>query len=152
MKPQREVSIPGKALVVGLGVSGRALCELLLLRGARVTATDMRPRRDFGDSLDELEARGCVFKLGAHDVADFTGADLVIVSPGVPLDIEPLQGSRAAGCGNRRGTGLGIPVRGYAHRRRDRHERQDGPLRRYWGRCAVRQAERPSSAEISGPR
>ncbi|MCE5244497.1 MAG: UDP-N-acetylmuramoyl-L-alanine--D-glutamate ligase [Syntrophobacteraceae bacterium] len=91
MKTDREIQMPGKALVVGMGVSGRALCELLLRGGVRVTATDMRPRGDFGDALDPLEACGCSLKLGAHDLRDFLDADLIIVSPGVPLDIEPLR-------------------------------------------------------------
>lgn len=86
-----------RVLVVGLGVSGRAACALLRRRGAEVTATDIRPRAAFGSALDGLEASGCALRLGDHRPGDFLGADRIVVSPGVPLDIEPLREARSRG-------------------------------------------------------
>lgn len=86
-----------KVLIVGLGVSGRAVCTLLRSRGAEVTATDIRQRADFNGALDGLETSGCTLRLGEHSVEDFIGADRVIVSPGIPLDIEPLVEARRRG-------------------------------------------------------
>jgi UDP-N-acetylmuramoylalanine--D-glutamate ligase len=86
-----------KTLVVGLGKSGLAVCALLLSRGVAVTATDLRPRSEFNGSLDEIEQSGCILRLGSHRLEDFVGADLIIVSPGVPLDIEPLEAARRRG-------------------------------------------------------
>jgi UDP-N-acetylmuramoylalanine--D-glutamate ligase len=86
-----------KILVVGLGVSGRAVCELLLDRGAEVRATDLRPLSEFGSALDSLGKAGVILRLGGHSREDFLGADTIIVSPGIPLDIEPLARARNAG-------------------------------------------------------
>lgn len=84
-------------LVVGLGVSGRAVCELLLKKGTRVVGTDLRTREQFGSALDVLESQGCILRLGSHLLEDFTQADQIVLSPGVPLDLEPLQVAGRAG-------------------------------------------------------
>ena len=86
-----------KILVVGLGVSGRAVCTLLRGRGADVTGTDIRERAVFNGALDGLEAAGCSLSLGGHRSEDFTKADRIIVSPGIPLDIAPLVEARRRG-------------------------------------------------------
>jgi len=80
-----------KVLVVGLGVSGRSVCELLLRQGYQVVGTDLRLRAQFGSELDLLEQQGCSFRLGSHQQEDFLTADRIIVSPGVPLDLVPLR-------------------------------------------------------------
>jgi UDP-N-acetylmuramoylalanine--D-glutamate ligase len=86
-----------KTLVVGLGKSGRAVCDLLLKQGVRVRATDLRPRVEFDGALDGIENAGCALTLGAHRIEDFLEADRVIVSPGIPLDIRPLREARDRG-------------------------------------------------------
>jgi UDP-N-acetylmuramoylalanine--D-glutamate ligase len=88
---------PSKVVVVGMGISGRSVCELLLQQNSQVIATDIRSRDHFNGALDPLEERGCLLRLGAHRLQDFLGADQIVVSPGVPLDIEPLE--EAAGKG-----------------------------------------------------
>lgn len=86
-----------RALVVGLGVSGRSVCELMLRRGMQVTGTDLRTGSQFGGDLASLREAGCRFSLGPHRLEDFLEADLIVVSPGVPLDIEPLMAARKKG-------------------------------------------------------
>ena len=86
-----------KTLVVGLGMSGRAVCALLRSRGAEVSATDLRSRPEFNGTLDGIEEAGCSLRLGYHRLEDFLEADRIIVSPGVPLEIEPLKEARARG-------------------------------------------------------
>ena len=90
-------AVPKRVLVVGLGVSGRAVCHLLRKRGIKVVATDIMPRPAFHGKLDSLEASGCTLHLGEHLIEDFTGADQIIVSPGIPLDIEPLKEAQRRG-------------------------------------------------------
>ncbi len=93
-----QKSLGGKyTLVVGLGVSGLSVCELLRRQGEPVIATDLRQREHFRGELDSLEALGCAFRLGEHCLDDFLSADLIIVSPGVPLDLEPLMKARQQG-------------------------------------------------------
>jgi UDP-N-acetylmuramoylalanine--D-glutamate ligase len=93
----RSYTPPGKALVVGLGVSGMAVCELLLRQGVEVIATDIRSGEHFRGALEGLEKQGCLLRLGEHRTEDFTGVDQIVVSPGVPLDISPLEEARALG-------------------------------------------------------
>jgi len=68
-------------LVVGLGKSGQAAARFLAERGAKVTANDSR---DAVDGAEALEAAGVTLALGGHDEAAFTGAELIVLSPGVP--------------------------------------------------------------------
>ncbi|OEU76860.1 MAG: UDP-N-acetylmuramoylalanine--D-glutamate ligase [Desulfuromonadales bacterium C00003093] len=84
-----------RVVVIGAGLSGQALVRYLLQRGATVALSDHREAGQIAglDSLDGLPIR---FDLGAHSLDLFEQADLVAVSPGVPLDCEPLK--RAASC------------------------------------------------------
>lgn len=85
-----------KILVVGLARSGIGAANFLSLLGAKVTITDKRS----GDALAEN-----VKKLtpGIDVVTDdnpkelFEMSDMIVVSPGVPLNIESLQHARAGG-------------------------------------------------------
>ncbi len=90
------IDLQGKrVLVVGLGRSGVAAAQLCAARGARVTVTDSRGAGDLGAALAALPA-GVAQALGGHPEAVFTGADLIVLSPGVP-EIAPLRAARAAG-------------------------------------------------------
>ncbi|XYI00489.1 UDP-N-acetylmuramoyl-L-alanine--D-glutamate ligase [Sorangium sp. So ce1128] len=71
-------------IVVGLGRSGVAAARLLMERGARVIANDGAPRERLSAAAASLEAEGAALAVGGHDPALFEGADLVVVSPGVP--------------------------------------------------------------------
>jgi UDP-N-acetylmuramoylalanine--D-glutamate ligase len=83
--------------VVGLGVSGRAAVRFLAGRGAQVLATDLRRAEALSSEVNELRPLCERLTLGGHAFRDFIGADLIVVSPGVPLDIEPLRAARDAG-------------------------------------------------------
>jgi len=93
-----EMKLAGaRAVVVGLGVTGRAAARFLADRGARVTASDARPRASLGTEVEELERIGVQMETGGHRMETFTDADLVVVSPGVPLSSPHLVEARAAG-------------------------------------------------------
>ncbi|MBI5067713.1 MAG: UDP-N-acetylmuramoyl-L-alanine--D-glutamate ligase [Deltaproteobacteria bacterium] len=85
-----------RVLVVGLARSGIAAARLAATRGARVRATDRRVASELA-SLAELTGAGIELALGGHDPADFTSADLVVVSPGVPLALPEIQAARRKG-------------------------------------------------------
>lgn len=88
--------VTGKSVVVvGAGASGVAAADLLAVRGARVTLADRRPTRP-GDA-GRLEAAGVRLALGPHESALFLSADLIVVSPGVPLTEATVSTARAAG-------------------------------------------------------
>ena len=84
-----------RIVVIGAGKSGLALVRYLVSKGATVALSDQRPAEQINglDSLDGLTLR---YDLGGHSLDLFEQADMVAVSPGVPLDIEPLK--RAQSC------------------------------------------------------
>lgn len=77
-----------KVLVVGLGKSGLAACELLLKRGDTVVATDSNPAPEAIARLDELKV---AFS------KDLVESDLTVISPGVPADLPELTGRNVIG-------------------------------------------------------
>jgi UDP-N-acetylmuramoylalanine--D-glutamate ligase len=87
-------SVSDKHVVVaGGGRSGVAAAELLLARGARVTLSDISD----SPSADRLRAQGVAVELGPHRPGLFAGADLVVLSPGVPSEQEAIAAARRAG-------------------------------------------------------
>ena len=83
--------------VAGLGRSGMAAVRFLAHRGARVTASERKLPAELGEVVGELEQLGVMLECGGNRVETFAGADLVVVSPGVPLSSPPLAAARAAG-------------------------------------------------------
>jgi UDP-N-acetylmuramoylalanine--D-glutamate ligase len=75
-----------KALVVGMEKSGRAAAGFLGEKGAVVTTTDLKPHDTPG------------FRLQSEELFDEEW-DLIVPSPGVPLDVPGLERARARGVG-----------------------------------------------------
>jgi len=84
-----------KVLVVGLARTGVAVARFLAERGARVTVTDMHDEEKLSESLEQLADLDIDFELGRHVPHSFLMADLIVVSPGVPMDIKPLSMARS---------------------------------------------------------
>ncbi len=81
-------------MVVGAARSGIAAAALLVRRGARVTLAESRDALDGADRLHDL---GIALELGAHREATFADADLVVTSPGVPLEQAVFDAARRRG-------------------------------------------------------
>lgn len=95
--PYRE-SLAGKTTaVVGLAKSGVAAARLLRRLGVRVLASDSSPLESLTAEARALDREGCTLWAGGHPDAAFVGADLVVVSPGVPLELPALASVRARG-------------------------------------------------------
>jgi UDP-N-acetylmuramoylalanine--D-glutamate ligase len=91
----RAFSVNGrKVVVVGAARSGVAAAELLVRRGAHVTLTDMR---DAIPQEAQLAAAGVTLELGGHKPDTLLGADLIVLSPGVPPAQPAIAAARAAG-------------------------------------------------------
>ena len=91
-----------RVLVVGLGKSGVAAALFLQSHGARVTVSDSKPEAQLSLEIPALLEMGVAVETGAHGDRTFRDQDLIVLSPGVPADVAPLQTARA----------LGIPVIG----------------------------------------
>jgi UDP-N-acetylmuramoylalanine--D-glutamate ligase len=86
-----------KVLVVGLARTGVAAVRFLAGRGARVKVSDAKPAGELGAALEALGGLPVEWELGGHTLPTFLKADLIVVSPGVPMDVEPLAKARAEG-------------------------------------------------------
>jgi len=83
---------------VGLGRSGQAATRLLIQRGARVTVTDRRPAAELEGPLAVLKGSPVRYEIGGHPESAFQDADLVVMSPGIPLDrVGPARAAQARG-------------------------------------------------------
>jgi UDP-N-acetylmuramoylalanine--D-glutamate ligase len=92
------VELKGKrVLVVGLGKSGVASALFLKAHGARVTVSDAKPQDQLANEIPILLDHGIAVETGGHGQRTFQGQDLIVVSPGVPLDAQPLLQARALG-------------------------------------------------------
>jgi UDP-N-acetylmuramoylalanine--D-glutamate ligase len=87
-----------KVLVVGLARSGLAAARFCAApaRGARVVVTDRAPREKLTAAAAQLDGTGVALELGGHREDSFTGADLIVMSPGVP-ELPETRAARAAG-------------------------------------------------------
>ena len=95
MSEQATFSVRGRRVtVVGAARSGVAAAELLVRRGAVVTLTDVREQID---DADQLRAAGVVLELGGHQSGTFAGADLIVLSPGVPSRQPLIESARRTG-------------------------------------------------------
>jgi UDP-N-acetylmuramoylalanine--D-glutamate ligase len=89
-------SVEGRdVVVVGGGRSGRAAAKLLASRGARVTVTDDAPLSE--EAAEALAGYGVATRIGPDSHAVAAGADLVVLSPGVPPQQPAFDAARAGG-------------------------------------------------------
>src|SRR5512146_426443 len=91
-----------KVLVVGLGKSGLAAALFLRHKGAQVTVSDVRSAEALADEIPALLEEGIMVEAGGHGLLTFRRQDLIVVSPGVPLDKPELVQAK----------GFGLPVIG----------------------------------------
>jgi UDP-N-acetylmuramoylalanine--D-glutamate ligase len=86
-----------KVLVVGLGKSGLAAALFLRKQGAQVTVSDMRSAAALAKEIPALLEHGISVESGGHGLLTFRRQDLIVVSPGVPLDTPELVQVKAFG-------------------------------------------------------
>jgi len=86
-----------RVLVVGLGKSGVASALFLKKHGARVTVSDTKSGDELRNEIPILLDHGITVETGGHGDRTFRGQDLIVVSPGVPVDAPPLVQARALG-------------------------------------------------------
>src|SRR5712671_968191 len=86
-----------RVLVVGLGKSGVASALFLKARGARVTVSDTKSGDELRNEIPDLLDHGITVETGEHGERTFREQDLIVVSPGVPVDAPLLEQARSLG-------------------------------------------------------
>lgn len=83
-----------KVLVVGFKDTGKALCNYLFEKKAIVMISEIN-----GNVIipEEIKEKAFLIELGKHTEETFKKADLIVVSPGVPMEIEPILKAREKG-------------------------------------------------------
>ena len=86
-----------RVTVAGLGISGKALVDWLLKRGALVGISEAKPESEFADWLKAKRPRLERTEFGGHTEAFLLSSDLVVVSPGIPPTVPALGEARRRG-------------------------------------------------------
>jgi UDP-N-acetylmuramoylalanine--D-glutamate ligase len=86
-----------KVLVVGLARTGVAAVRFLVEKGARVKVSEMKRGEELKASLEALRGLSVEWELGGHTLPFFLDSDYVVVSPGVPMKMGPLEEARKYG-------------------------------------------------------
>ena len=95
----REFDLKGKkVLVVGLGLkTGVSAVRFLSARGALLSVMDGKTEEALLPALNQLEGISFTLHAGEMSAAPAREADFVLLSPGVPPDVAPVQAARDAG-------------------------------------------------------
>ena len=83
-----------KVLIVGFGITGVAVAKYMAKQGAQITVTDSKEKKDLADSISACSELTIEYEFGKHQSRPFQSAELIVVSPGVPLSIKPLEEAR----------------------------------------------------------
>ncbi len=83
--------------VVGLGIEGVDLARFLCRRNAEVTISDARNAAQLAERISEVGDLPVSLSLGSDQSQDLSGAELVFVSQGVPLELPGLKALRERG-------------------------------------------------------
>ena len=86
-----------RVLVLGMARSGIAAAELLLHHGAIPVLADSKNEEAFGNALDSLRGTACRFRLGEDPVMLLDEADILLISPGVPIDAPVVLAAKEKG-------------------------------------------------------
>jgi UDP-N-acetylmuramoylalanine--D-glutamate ligase len=84
-----------RVVVVGLGRSGISAASWLTAKGAEVTVSELRQETEIDHrAVDEINAMGARLETGGHKRQTFLDADLIVLSPGIPDDIDVVKAAR----------------------------------------------------------
>src|ERR1700676_5211724 len=85
--------------VLGVGLATPGVASLLFRKahGARVSVSDTKSGDELRNEIPALLDRGITVETGGHGERTFRGQDLIVVSPGVPVDAPLLVQARSLG-------------------------------------------------------
>jgi len=92
-----------KVSVIGLGISGFYTAMFLKKRGIDVCVNDIKKENELNkDYVRKIKEVGCEVSFGGYDRKAILKSDMIVISPGVPKDLDILNEARK----------IGIPVIG----------------------------------------
>ncbi len=83
--------------IIGAGASGVAAARLARAQGVKTYVSDLRADAAVAAGAERVRAVGAEVELGRHDLERITGADTVVVSPGIHPDAPVLAALRGRG-------------------------------------------------------
>ena len=86
-----------RVLVIGMARSGIAAARLLHEKGNFVILNDRKSEAELGSVLDGLRLENVEFRLGEDAQTLLDGVDLVVISPGVPIEHPAVAKAREMG-------------------------------------------------------
>lgn len=86
-----------KVSVVGMGRSGLGAARLLLAEGANPFVTDCKNDATLTEYRKQLDSLDVAYEVGGHTDRAFADTSLVVLSPGVPPDLAPVNAARERG-------------------------------------------------------
>jgi len=86
-----------RVLVVGLARSGLAAAKTLSGLGAKVIANDIKNEEELKDVVEELNPMGVEWALGISPMDYLDRVDLIVLSPGIPIDAPFVRSAQKMG-------------------------------------------------------
>lgn len=86
-----------RVLIVGLARSGLAAAKVLKGLGARVIANDIKDKDQLGEAYNELDSIGVEWALGITPGDYLDRVDLIVISPGIPIDAPFIKKAKGMG-------------------------------------------------------
>ena len=80
-----------RVLVVGMARTGIATAKFLKSKGSLVTTTEVKPEGEMKEAFEALKGLDISMEWGGHRAETFLKQDMIVVSPGVDLNIVPIQ-------------------------------------------------------------
>ena len=80
-----------RVLVVGMARTGIATAKFLKAKGSLVTTTEVKPKEEMEEAVQKLKGMEISAEWGGHQIGTFLKQDIIVVSPGVDLSIEPIK-------------------------------------------------------------
>ena len=100
-----------KVTILGLGRSGFALAELIDRLCGKVKISEKAPRDTFKAQFEKWDLKNKVqVEFGGHTESFIQDSDLVVLSPGVRIDAQPLQWANKKKDPGHRGDRAGLAV------------------------------------------
>jgi len=85
-----------KVSIVGFGISGVSVAKYMAKQGAKVLVTDTKQKSELAESINACADLKIEYELGRHNPKVLATSELVVLSPGIPMNSKALEEAIAA--------------------------------------------------------